>query len=1280
MSKRGLPSKQLPPDSSLQRQESLDLFPQQQQSDSSPQQQPLRDLRLQQQQLRDLHLQQQPPTDLFLQQQPSDLPSSQFWQNDARGRHLRQDEARGLQSRQSLQQNIIPGSYIVNQQQGFHYQFQPHQTSNFQEQLQPDSYSQQQPLRDLRLQQQPPTDSSLQQQPSDLSFLQDEARGLPLWQLQQQNMIPGSYIGDQQQDFHYQLQPQQTSNFQEQQNLYMSYPYARGYYQYPSQNVERNQEWQPHYSHGVLNLDQQSVQEANYLWRSPRPRLQQSTYNQSRHQISHSLPQQQQVPQYSLQQHQVIQAQQLRPQISQDLLHQVPANPFLQQSTLRQQVPPVLLQQQQQYSFSQQHEIRDQQQRMRGQQQQGIQTQSHQYFEAEIDNANYDEQTQVVEQDNDRAKSNMEQQQQATKNIISALSQLTLKQTSQETKITQKISSIMKQYQACIPKRQGVKKAEGTHISVLTNMFKIKFNGNFTNAVHYDVDITSTVSSKFPKALYRKVFEKCRSEHFTNRYPAFDGRKNAYSAKDLPFGSHLETDIKIQDYKKQCNKQCDKQCDKHVKIFKIILHKVANIDLSWMKNLQPGLDEVDRDQTGIQVLDIIMRHGPESQYVNIGRSLFWDLGIKETLTNLTGGLSSARGGFLSAVLGWQMYLNVDVVHKGFITPQKVADLINELDSEMKRNTENKENNNKAIAKFLKGLKVIYEVPQQSDSRSRLKPRTYHLNGLGPNANEHKFPYKGSDITIRKYFENRYKYILRDPNLPCLSVGAQGNEIYLPAELCTVMAGQSVKKLNKIQTSKMITVAAESALKRRQRIKEAFNKINVNIDPTMRQEFRLSVNTEMEKVDARILKAPILKYADAEVPVNNGKWYMKKFMQPMKLKNDEWTIINLDKSHKFVAHHNMCVFMENLIRIAKFVGMEIERPNTKNFKSLDPEKTEEIRNYFENNKALKLIIVVISNSPDTIYNKIKQITELELGVLTQCIKYQNICEDNKSTTTIRNILLKINTKLNGINHILYTRPKCFNNVCMLVGADVTHPSHDENTPSIAAVTASCDMFGSQYNVVHKLLQPREEIILDLEEIIKFQLVIYREKTLCLPERIIYYRDGVSEGQFPQVIYYEIQAIKRACKAHKADIQITCLVVQKRHHVRFFPIDDQMLKSNRKPQNVEAGTIVDTDITHPDHIDFYLVSHESIKGTARPTKYRCIWKESNYTEDDIEELTYYLCHMYARCTKTVSYPAPTYYAHLAAYRAKVLIQGRNLVNLEMIQQEFNKKMINSPMYFV
>ena len=50
----------------------------------------------------------------------------------------------------------------------------------------------------------------------------------------------------------------------------------------------------------------------------------------------------------------------------------------------------------------------------------------------------------------------------------------------------------------------------------------------------------------------------------------------------------------------------------------------------------------------------------------------------------------------------------------------------------------------------------------------------------------------------------------------------------------------------------------------------------------------------------------------------------------------------------------------------------------------------------------------------------------------------------------------------------------------------------------------------------------------------------------------------------------------------------------------------------------------------------------------------------TPDELQSLTYYLCHMYARCQRSVSYPAPTYYAHLAAFRARVhddaLIQSK------------------------
>lgn len=33
-----------------------------------------------------------------------------------------------------------------------------------------------------------------------------------------------------------------------------------------------------------------------------------------------------------------------------------------------------------------------------------------------------------------------------------------------------------------------------------------------------------------------------------------------------------------------------------------------------------------------------------------------------------------------------------------------------------------------------------------------------------------------------------------------------------------------------------------------------------------------------------------------------------------------------------------------------------------------------------------------------------------------------------------------------------------------------------------------------------------------------------------------------------------------------------------------------------------------------------------------------------------MTYHLCHMYARCTKSISIPVPVAYADLAAYRAR------------------------------
>ena len=80
---------------------------------------------------------------------------------------------------------------------------------------------------------------------------------------------------------------------------------------------------------------------------------------------------------------------------------------------------------------------------------------------------------------------------------------------------------------------------------------------------------------------------------------------------------------------------------------------------------------------------------------------------------------------------------------------------------------------------------------------------------------------------------------------------------------------------------------------------------------------------------------------------------------------------------------------------------------------------------------------------------------------------------------------------------------------------------------------------------------------------------------------------------QVLKSEVSAIRRACASIEQGYEpaVTFLVVQKRHHTRFFPIKQE--DEDGKNRNVPAGTVVDTQITHPTELDFFLASHASIQ---------------------------------------------------------------------------------------
>ncbi|KAI8614797.1 Piwi domain-containing protein [Chytriomyces sp. MP71] len=88
---------------------------------------------------------------------------------------------------------------------------------------------------------------------------------------------------------------------------------------------------------------------------------------------------------------------------------------------------------------------------------------------------------------------------------------------------------------------------------------------------------------------------------------------------------------------------------------------------------------------------------------------------------------------------------------------------------------------------------------------------------------------------------------------------------------------------------------------------------------------------------------------------------------------------------------------------------------------------------------------------------------------------------------------------------------------------------------------------------------------------------------------------------------------------------------------------------------AGTVIDSGVTHPFEFDFFLNSHQGLQGTSRSAHYHVLYDENNFSSDDLQEITYRMCYLFARASRSVGVVPAVYYAHLMAYRARCYRPG-------------------------
>ncbi|KAK4880345.1 hypothetical protein RN001_008491 [Aquatica leii] len=443
---------------------------------------------------------------------------------------------------------------------------------------------------------------------------------------------------------------------------------------------------------------------------------------------------------------------------------------------------------------------------------------------------------------------------------------------------------------------------KGRKILIETNHMALQFK-KLGIAYHYDV----AIDPGKPKKLFRPAMEEFRRTYYPNRFPGFDGAKNLYSSSLLPFGEEFSGEVAIPE-------------DGRLKTFKIKIKIASEVDLTVLSQYFEAASRNNvhmlKPQKAIQCIDIVLRNAPSLRCIPVGRSFFTK---PRDIMELGAGMEMYYGFYQSAILGWKAFLNVDISHKPFPKSIHVLDAIQEICYQDYRLTDPLERANfEAVNKFLKHLKVIYQIPGQPSSR-----RTAQINQLDRPAAQARFKYEDNvEMTVVDYFQRKKRVKLRYPHLPCLSVGNKQRDypILLPPEFCTIVEGQVIKRtMTSEQISAMIRVAATSTIDRKLKIMDGIRAANFARDDSAR-EFGISVNENFAQIQARVLDPPKLKYANNQVMPRKGVWRAEKFDLSERLSN--WCIFSADDR---TTSQTMQDFAFNLAKEGRILGMNIDDP-------------------------------------------------------------------------------------------------------------------------------------------------------------------------------------------------------------------------------------------------------------------------------------------------------------------------------------------------------------------
>jgi len=517
--------------------------------------------------------------------------------------------------------------------------------------------------------------------------------------------------------------------------------------------------------------------------------------------------------------------------------------------------------------------------------------------------------------------------------------------------------------------------------------------------------------------------------------------------------------------------------------------------------------------------------------------------------------------------------------------------------------------------------------------------------------------QGEEISYIEYYEKKYDRKLKYPNQPLLIYKRKNlAEIHLIPELC-VLTGQTPEMRQNFQLQKELSFLIKPGPSHKlESMKGLINSLESNTrSKELLKEWDISFSKSPLKVESLQIDAGnLLMGNNVQFPLHSTSDLDRKIQNKM-LKQPELKRVGIffSKRDQGAATN----FKETLKECTDTFSYPMDPPR---LFPIDWKDFNDWETVFQKNlnPSVQAVILLLPGKKKSgvFYDECKKYFLTKCPIPSQVVLASTITAGKNLRSIVNKVLIQLCAKVGGtpwsITNIPFTEKPT-----MIIGIDSFHKSMMKNK-SILAYCATMDRNFSKYWSSVQEYSSYEDLGKAFQTMVENSMLAFQETNKpVFPQRIIVYRDGVTESMRRAVHEIEIKAFLKAFQNLKENNEMQTMPdfifinVNKASSTKFFSED----RARGGLSNPPPGTAVASEIT--DGNDFYLISQKILNGSANPTHYSILKYMENVggeyldktnlvSEDLMNKLlaaTYKFCYLYYNFSGAIKVPAPLQYAN-------------------------------------